>query len=106
MADQFGGLSGKDFKRYVEEMYGTSDVNVEQLAYALTMLSPVNYALAYHTAKGHPITFDISGYDYNKAVGHRPWQKGILEVSADVTKKDVNIIKARQLGLNLAPLAW
>lgn len=63
------------------------------------MLSPVNYALKNHSAKGHPVTFDIPNYNYSKAVGHRPWQKEIIKESTNIDNKEVNIIKSRQLGL-------
>lgn len=89
---------------YIKSLYNlpadTDGFTPQQVNYALSMLSPINYALSYHSVKGHPMTFNIPNYDYSKASGHRPWQMDILRAITDIDKKEVNIIKSRQLGLN------
>lgn len=90
--------------KYIKSLYklpdDTTGFSEQQVNYALSLLSPINYALSYHSAKGHPLTFNVPNYDYSKAVGHRPWQMQILKDLTDVNKKEVNIIKSRQLGLS------
>lgn len=89
---------------YIKSLYNlpadTDGFTPQQVSYALSVLSPINYALSYHTVKGHPITFTIPDYNYSKASGHRPWQMEMLRAITDINNKEVNIIKSRQLGLS------
>lgn len=89
---------------YIKSLYSLPDdvkgFTEQQIDYALSLLSPVNYALSYHTVKGHPITFSIPNYDYSRASGHRPWQMDMLKAITNTENKEVNIIKSRQLGLS------
>lgn len=92
--------SGKQLYRAAQTLFKTNYPTTYQLTYILNHSNPVNYALAYHTANNHPITFDIPNYNYAKAVGHRPWQKEILEANCDIDKKEVVTMKSRQLGMS------
>ncbi|MCT6889435.1 MAG: phage terminase large subunit family protein [Lactobacillus sp.] len=92
--------SGAQLLEATKNLFKTDTPTKEQLTYVINMASPINYALAYHTANNHPITFDVPGYDISKAAQHRPWQKEILKAVTDTNNKDVVIIKARQLGLS------
>lgn len=89
-------FTGRDVANIAKEVYGTTKITSEQLAYITDMLTPSSYLLRNHTIKNHPITFHISGRDYSKALAHRPWQIKIINDS----HRDKAIIKSRQLGLS------
>lgn len=91
---------GSQLAKMANEMYGTENITVEQLAYLTDMLQPSTYLLKNHTVRNHPITFMISGRQQEKAQAHRPWQVQIIN---DMHRTKA-IIKSRQLGLRLAPL--
>lgn len=91
---------GQQLAKIAKEMFGTTNITVEQLAYLTDMLKPSTYLLRNHTVRGHPITFMISGRDQQKAQAHRPWQ---IQIINDQHRTKA-IIKSRQLGLRLAPL--
>lgn len=91
---------GQQLAKMAQEMYGTTNITVEQLSYLTDMLKPSTYLLRNHTVRNHPITFMVSGREQEKAQAHRPWQ---IQVIND-THHNKAIIKSRQLGLRLAPL--
>lgn len=74
----------------------TDPITVDQLNYVIMMSKPSNYIAANHTIKGNPITFNVPNHDISHALGHRPWQIGILN---DLSQ-NVVIQKSRQLGLS------
>lgn len=92
--------TGKELVKLAQSVFKTAHVTPEQLDYVITMMKPSSYVLKHHTVRGHGVTFNISNYDYNKAVGHRPWQVAILNDQAP----DKVIIKSRQLGLILSSI--
>lgn len=71
-------------------------ITVDQLNYVLGMSRPSNYIIQHHSIKGNPITFNIPDHNVARALGHRPWQLGILN---DLSQS-VIIQKSRQLGLS------
>lgn len=87
---------GQQLAKIAKEMFGTTNITVEQLAYLTDMLKPSTYLLRNHSVRNHPITFMISGRDQLKAQAHRPWQVQIIN-DQHRTKA---IIKSRQLGLS------
>lgn len=94
-------IDGKKLLKYAQAMFQTENITAVQLDYVLTMLDPVAYALKYHTTRGHPLTFSIPNYNYAEANKHRPFQKKILKAITDKNIKEVDVIKARQLGLTM-----
>lgn len=62
----------KQLANMAKDMYGTTDITVEQLSYLTDMLKPSTYLLRNHTVRNHPITFVISGRQQEKAQAHRP----------------------------------
>nr|AAS45252.1 large terminase [Bacillus phage 1102phi1-3] len=90
------GIDGKLITNVAEQTFGRTQITKEELAYLITMLNPSSYLLKYHTVKNHPITFQVSGRDSMRAMGHRPWQVDIIN---DQHPNKV-IIKSRQLGLS------
>lgn len=72
-------------------------ITVDQLNYVLGMSKPSNYLLQHHTINGKPLTFNVPDYDTTHALGHRPWQVGIVNSAND---QDICVIKSRQLGLS------
>lgn len=87
---------GQLIANMAKDMFGTTSITTEQLAYLTDMLNPSSYLLRNHTVRNHPITFMISGRDMQKAQAHRPWQVQIIN-DQHRTKA---IIKSRQLGLS------
>lgn len=57
---------------------------------------PSLYLLEHYTIRGKPITFSIQNKNVKKALGHRPWQVGII----DDQHPDKVVRKSRQLGLS------
>ena len=62
--------SGAQLLEATKNLFKTDTPTKEQLTYVINMASPINYALAYHTANNHPITFDVPGYDISRAAQH------------------------------------
>ena len=92
-------MDGSELVKIARNMFNLSPndpITVDQLNYILQMIKPSNYISAHHTIKGNPITFSIPNYDTSHALGHRPWQLGILN---DLSQSVV-IQKSRQLGLS------
>ena len=89
-------IDGKEIVRMAKEMYGTSNITPEQLAYVVDMLTPSSYLLRNHVIKNRPITFHIPGRNEEKARSHRPWQIQII----NDPHPDLAVIKSRQLGLS------
>lgn len=93
-------VDGKQIVNVAREMFGLSpkdQITVDQLNYVLGMLKPSNYLLQHHTIAGKPLTFSIPDHDTSHALGHRPWQIGIVNSAND---QDICVIKSRQLGLS------
>jgi len=90
------GLTGKDLLNMAVEMYGTTDITPEQLAYIMDMSKPSTYMLRNHTIKGKPMTFSIPNRDMSQAQSHRPWQQAILNDDS----RNLAVMKSRQLGLS------
>lgn len=63
---------GQQLAKMAQEMYGTTNITVEQLSYLTDMLKPSTYLLRNHTVRNHPITFMVSGREQEKAQAHRP----------------------------------
>lgn len=98
-------LRGETLQRMARATFETDKITPEQLRYVLTMSVPSAYLLAYHTVKGHPITFSIPNRDSSKAVAHRPWQTDLIN---DQHPNKV-VMKSRQLGLSeigVAEMLW
>jgi phage terminase large subunit GpA-like protein len=89
-------IDGKLIANVAKQTFGRERVTKEELTYLLTMLNPSSYLLKHHKVKGHPITFHVSGRDWNRAQAHRPWQVQMLNDQ----HKDKAVIKSRQLGLS------
>lgn len=91
-------MDGKQVVKLARQMFNLAPndkVTVDQLNYILGMSKPSNYIIQHHKIKGNPITFNVPDYDTSHALGHRPWQIGILN---DLSQSVV-IQKSRQLGL-------
>ncbi|MBT9670596.1 hypothetical protein GPK34_00895 [Secundilactobacillus kimchicus] len=93
-------LDGKALVKLIKELYPDGNVTPERVDYVISMSNPINYLLRNHKVKGHPVTFDIPNYDYSRAVGHRPWQKEVVESIVNPNIKEVNVEKSRQLGFS------
>lgn len=92
-------MNGKQLAQSARLMFNlspTDPITVDQLNYVIMMSKPSNYIAANHTIKGNPITFNVPNHDISHALGHRPWQIGILN---DLSQ-NVVIQKSRQLGLS------
>lgn len=92
-------MNGQQLVKYIRDMFDLTPndtITTDQFNYVLNMLKPSNYIVAHHKIKGNPITFNIPDHDTTKALGHRPWQLGILN---DLSQ-NVVIQKSRQLGLS------
>ena len=90
------GIDGKHLKELAKQTYGRENVSAKELAYLLDTMKPSTYLLRNHTVRNHPITFNISNRNQEKAQAHRPWQMKIINDQ----HKDRAIIKSRQLGLS------
>ena len=93
-------MDGKQLTKLARSMFnlGPKDpITVDQLNYVLRMSRHSNYLLQHHTINGKPLTFNVPDYDPTHALGHRPWQVGIVNSAND---QDICVIKSRQLGLN------
>lgn len=93
-------MNGKQLKQYIHTLYGDQEITADRLDYAISMLDPINYILAHHSVKGHPVTFEVPNYDMSRAVGHRNWQMQILRDLVNPNVKEVNIEKGRQQGMS------
>lgn len=92
-------MDGKQLVNVARQMFNlkpTDPITVDQLNYVLGMSKPSNYIAAHHKIKGNPITFNVPDHDISHALGHRPWQVGILN---DMSQS-VIIQKSRQLGMS------
>lgn len=87
---------GLHIANLARQTFGTETPTTEQLAYLLDQIQPSTYLLRNHTVRNHPITFNISGRQQEKAQAHRPWQVQII----NDTHKTRAVIKSRQLGLS------
>lgn len=88
--------NGKQLMQMAQDMFGTTNITPEQLAYIMDMLRPSAYLLRNHSIRGNPMTFSVKGYNSDKARSHRPWQIDIL----NSTHKNLAVIKSRQLGIS------
>lgn len=93
-------MDGEQLVKLTRNMFNLTpndQITVDQLNYVLGMLKPSNYLLQHHTINGKPLTFSVPDHDTSHALGHRPWQVGIVDSAND---QDICVIKSRQLGLN------
>lgn len=93
-------MDGEQLVKLTRNMFNLTpndQITVDQLNYVLGMLKPSNYLLQHHTINGKPLTFSVPDHDNSHALGHRPWQVGIVDSAND---QDICVIKSRQLGLN------
>lgn len=94
-------LSGAQLTKLIADFYPDDPTpTADKLDTVLTYLDPIMYYLKYYKIKGNSYVASVPDYNKQMAAAHRDWQMEILREATNVNRKEVTVLKSRQLGIS------